>query len=213
MSYLGKLGLLLAAMPFHAFFGILLMSSATVIGGDYYRSISLPFVPDMLADQRGRSDGMGLRRDPDGDSVGGAAGAVVPGRRPRGPPIRPQGRLRQRRRTGRAQRAPRPAGPAKPNPRQQLVNQPSGRSVRAVQEPVTQPVIQVPQAFQWEPNLILRLVLAEPPVVCARPITGFHPSGIVHQTRTVLGNDQHVRTSPEVAGRLHCRNGGKRVQK
>jgi cytochrome c oxidase assembly factor CtaG len=52
MSYLGKLGLLLAAMPFHAFFGISLMGSATVIGGDYYRSLALPFVPDLLADQR-----------------------------------------------------------------------------------------------------------------------------------------------------------------
>jgi putative copper resistance protein D len=51
-SYLGKLGLLLAAMPFHAFFGILLMGSATVIGGNYYRSLALPFVPDLLADQR-----------------------------------------------------------------------------------------------------------------------------------------------------------------
>jgi cytochrome c oxidase assembly factor CtaG/putative copper export protein len=50
--YPGKLGLLLAAMPFHAFFGISLMSSATVIGGDFYRSLALPFVPDLLADQR-----------------------------------------------------------------------------------------------------------------------------------------------------------------
>ncbi len=52
IPYLGKLGLLLAAMPFHAFFGISLMSSATLIGGDFYRSLALPFVPDLLADQR-----------------------------------------------------------------------------------------------------------------------------------------------------------------
>ncbi|MGH3855156.1 MAG: cytochrome c oxidase assembly protein [Pseudonocardiaceae bacterium] len=52
VSHLGKLGLLLAAMPFHAFVGITLMRSATVIGGDYYRSLALPFVPDLLADQR-----------------------------------------------------------------------------------------------------------------------------------------------------------------
>ncbi len=52
LPYLGKLGLLLAAMPFHAFFGITLMSSSTVIGGDFYRSLALPFVPDLLADQR-----------------------------------------------------------------------------------------------------------------------------------------------------------------
>ncbi len=52
LPHLGKLGLLLAAMPFHAFFGISLMGSATVIGGDFYRSLALPFVPDLLADQR-----------------------------------------------------------------------------------------------------------------------------------------------------------------
>jgi cytochrome c oxidase assembly factor CtaG/putative copper export protein len=51
LPYLGKLGLLLAAMPFHAFFGISLMGSATVIGGDFYRSLALPFVPNLLADQ------------------------------------------------------------------------------------------------------------------------------------------------------------------
>ena len=52
LPYLGKLGLLLAAMPFHAFFGISLMGSATVIGGDFYQSLALPFVPDLLANQR-----------------------------------------------------------------------------------------------------------------------------------------------------------------
>lgn len=52
VSYPGKLGLLLVAMPFHALAGICLMRSATVIGGDFYRSLGLPFVPDLLADQR-----------------------------------------------------------------------------------------------------------------------------------------------------------------
>ncbi|MGB8200550.1 MAG: cytochrome c oxidase assembly protein [Pseudonocardiaceae bacterium] len=52
MFHLGKVGLLLAAMPFHAFFGIALMRSTTLVGGDYYRSLALPFVPDLLADQR-----------------------------------------------------------------------------------------------------------------------------------------------------------------
>jgi cytochrome c oxidase assembly factor CtaG/putative copper export protein len=52
LPYLGKLGLLLAALPFHAFFGISLMGSVTVIGGDFYRALALPFVPDLLADQR-----------------------------------------------------------------------------------------------------------------------------------------------------------------
>lgn len=52
LPHLAKLGLLLASMPFHAFFGIALMSSATVVGGDFYRQLALPFVPDLLADQR-----------------------------------------------------------------------------------------------------------------------------------------------------------------
>lgn len=52
LPYLGKLSLLLAAMPFHVLFGILLRGSTTVIGGNFYRSLALPFVPDLLADQR-----------------------------------------------------------------------------------------------------------------------------------------------------------------
>ncbi len=52
IPHLGKLGLLVVAMPFHAFFGISLMGSATVLGGDFYRALALPFVPDLLADQR-----------------------------------------------------------------------------------------------------------------------------------------------------------------
>ncbi|MGH3871124.1 MAG: cytochrome c oxidase assembly protein [Pseudonocardiaceae bacterium] len=51
LPHLGKLGLLLAALPFHAFFGISLMGSDNVIGGDFYRSLALPFVPNLLDDQ------------------------------------------------------------------------------------------------------------------------------------------------------------------
>ncbi|MBB4906012.1 cytochrome c oxidase assembly protein [Actinophytocola algeriensis] len=47
-----KLGMLFAVMPFHAFFGVILMSTSTVIAGTYYRYLSLPWVPDLLADQR-----------------------------------------------------------------------------------------------------------------------------------------------------------------
>ncbi|KAA2265266.1 bifunctional copper resistance protein CopD/cytochrome c oxidase assembly protein [Solihabitans fulvus] len=49
---LGRLGLLFASMPFHAFFGIILMSMQTVIGDNFYRSLALPWVTDQLADQR-----------------------------------------------------------------------------------------------------------------------------------------------------------------
>jgi cytochrome c oxidase assembly factor CtaG len=51
LPHLGRLAVLLAAMPFHAFFGITVMSSNTVLGGDFYRMLALPWVPDLLADQ------------------------------------------------------------------------------------------------------------------------------------------------------------------
>ncbi len=51
LPHLGKLGLLVVAVPFQAFFGIFLMNSATVIGSDFYRSLALPFMPDLLTDQ------------------------------------------------------------------------------------------------------------------------------------------------------------------
>ncbi|WP_372907120.1 cytochrome c oxidase assembly protein [Saccharopolyspora indica] len=49
---MGKVGLVFASMPFHAFFGIALMMSSTVIGGDFYRGLDLPWSTDLLADQR-----------------------------------------------------------------------------------------------------------------------------------------------------------------
>ncbi len=47
-----RLGILFASVPFHAFFGVALMSSATVIGAEFYRALALPWVPDPLQDQR-----------------------------------------------------------------------------------------------------------------------------------------------------------------
>lgn len=49
---IGKVGMVFASMPFHAFFGIALMMSATVIGSDFYRSLDLPWLTDLLGDQR-----------------------------------------------------------------------------------------------------------------------------------------------------------------
>ena len=49
---IGKVGMVFASMPFHAFFGITLMMSKTVIGSDFYRSLALPWVPDLLGDQQ-----------------------------------------------------------------------------------------------------------------------------------------------------------------
>ncbi|SFB26224.1 putative copper resistance protein D [Amycolatopsis marina] len=52
IPHLGKLGMMFASMPFHAFFGVILMSDQTVIGQDFYRSLDLPWVGDLLTDQR-----------------------------------------------------------------------------------------------------------------------------------------------------------------
>ncbi|EHK89329.1 cytochrome c oxidase assembly protein [Saccharomonospora azurea] len=49
---LGKLGLLMASTPFHAFFGVILMNMQTVIGESFYRSLDLPWVDGLLTDQR-----------------------------------------------------------------------------------------------------------------------------------------------------------------
>lgn len=51
LPHLGRLAMLLASMPFHAFFGVALMSADTVIGEQFFRQLALPWVPDLLADQ------------------------------------------------------------------------------------------------------------------------------------------------------------------
>lgn len=47
-----KLMVLLGSLPFHAFFGILLMMYPTVLAEDWYSSIGLPWIPDLLQSQR-----------------------------------------------------------------------------------------------------------------------------------------------------------------
>ncbi len=47
-----RLGIVFASVPFHAFFGVALMSAATVIGGGFYRALALPWVTDPLRDQQ-----------------------------------------------------------------------------------------------------------------------------------------------------------------
>ena len=47
-----KLALLLAALPFHAFFGLALMNSHTLFAPTYYRGLALPWVNDLIGDQR-----------------------------------------------------------------------------------------------------------------------------------------------------------------
>jgi putative copper resistance protein D len=48
---IARVGLLFAAMPFHAFFSVALMSSSTAIASGYYRSLNRPYRTDLLADQ------------------------------------------------------------------------------------------------------------------------------------------------------------------
>ncbi|MCI2416204.1 bifunctional copper resistance protein CopD/cytochrome c oxidase assembly protein [Saccharopolyspora sp. K220] len=49
---IGKVGLVFASMPFHAFFGIALMMSQKPIGENFYRGLDLPWLTDLLAEQQ-----------------------------------------------------------------------------------------------------------------------------------------------------------------
>ncbi len=51
LPFLGRLALLFAVMPFHAFFGLAMMSSESTVGASFYRGLALPWVPDINADQ------------------------------------------------------------------------------------------------------------------------------------------------------------------
>ena len=51
LPFLGRLGLLFAVMPFHAFFGIATMTTTSIIGGQFYRSLAWPWVSSLEADQ------------------------------------------------------------------------------------------------------------------------------------------------------------------
>jgi cytochrome c oxidase assembly factor CtaG len=47
-----KLAILLGALPFHAFFGLALMNSHQVLAADYYHSLGLPWMTDLIGEQR-----------------------------------------------------------------------------------------------------------------------------------------------------------------
>lgn len=49
---LAKLAVVFASLPLHAFFGVVLMGTRTVLGADYYRSLGLSWHTDLLGDQR-----------------------------------------------------------------------------------------------------------------------------------------------------------------
>ncbi|MGV9668989.1 cytochrome c oxidase assembly protein [Gordonia sp. NPDC003504] len=51
IPFLARIGLLFAVMPFHAFFGIALMTMTSVVGDKFYSQLDLPWVTDRLHDQ------------------------------------------------------------------------------------------------------------------------------------------------------------------
>ncbi len=51
LPYPGRIGLLFAVMPFHAFFGIALMTMSSAVGDTFYRSVNLPWLTSIVADQ------------------------------------------------------------------------------------------------------------------------------------------------------------------
>ncbi|WP_440899643.1 cytochrome c oxidase assembly protein [Actinosynnema sp.] len=52
LPHLARLGMLFAVMPFHAFFGVILMNGQSVIAEAHYREVALSWLPDLMADQR-----------------------------------------------------------------------------------------------------------------------------------------------------------------
>jgi cytochrome c oxidase assembly factor CtaG/putative copper export protein len=49
---LGKLAMVFATLPLHAFFGVVLMSTHTVLAGTFYESLKLSWHDDLIGDQR-----------------------------------------------------------------------------------------------------------------------------------------------------------------
>jgi cytochrome c oxidase assembly factor CtaG len=51
LPHIGKLGLVFAAMPFHAFFGVIVMSQSTIIAKQFYNYLDLPWMTNLKSDQ------------------------------------------------------------------------------------------------------------------------------------------------------------------
>ena len=51
LPYVLRFALLISVMPFHAMFAVGIMSSKGLIGEQFYRTLAMPWVPDLLADQ------------------------------------------------------------------------------------------------------------------------------------------------------------------
>lgn len=51
LPHIGRLGFIITAMPFHSFFAVIVMGASQIIGADYYRTLSVPWVGDLAANQ------------------------------------------------------------------------------------------------------------------------------------------------------------------
>ena len=51
LPHLVRLAMVISIMPFHALFAVGIMSSQSLIGADFYRTIAISWVPDLMADQ------------------------------------------------------------------------------------------------------------------------------------------------------------------
>ena len=49
---LGKIAMVFASVPLHAFFGVILMGMTNLLGERFYRSLQLPWHTDLLGDQQ-----------------------------------------------------------------------------------------------------------------------------------------------------------------
>jgi putative copper resistance protein D len=52
LPHLARLGMVFASLPFHAFFGVVLMSTTSVIGEPFYQPLGLPWATNLLGDQQ-----------------------------------------------------------------------------------------------------------------------------------------------------------------
>ena len=94
---IARIVLLFAAMPFHAFFSVAVLSGTVLLAPDYYRGLHRPYWTDLLADQHlGGGIGWAMGELPDPARARRRVRAVGALGRPRGEPVRPSQRRRAR---------------------------------------------------------------------------------------------------------------------
>ncbi len=99
LPQLGKLAMVFASLPLHAFFGVVLMGMQTVLGEPFYRSLQLSWHTDLLGDQTTRRrNRLGRRRGAAGRGDDRVAHPVAAQRSAHGQATRPGRRSRRRRR-------------------------------------------------------------------------------------------------------------------